>query len=203
MSILGVTAIFICMVIGFLAGILLMGVSLSLVDISINIPLLQGQFSTSQINNDLLIRFLIGVFGLFVVILCLRYLYSRIFPSKRRRAITFESPQGKIDITIFAVEDMIKKLMERHKELAHIRPTVTFKKNFVEVEVSSYLALDVNLLEFTQEIQSEIKQKLMGFLGDKNEISVKISIRKVMFSKKEAINNGKPEQEPEIPFRSY
>ncbi|MDD5194478.1 MAG: alkaline shock response membrane anchor protein AmaP [Candidatus Omnitrophica bacterium] len=149
--------------------------------------------------NYLPLRLEFAFIGLLIILICVRYLESVFFRSKRERAILLESPQGKVSITLFAVEDMLKRILEGKRELLHVRPRVIPGKKIIEVLVRANLTSEVNLLEFTSSIQEELREKLQSLLGEDKEIKVRIEIRKMVFKE----NKKLVEEEPEVPFRNY
>lgn len=145
------------------------------------------------------LRLQLGSFGLLIIFICARYLESVFFRSQRERSIVLESAQGKVSITLFAVEDMLKRILEGKKELLHVRPRVMPGKKVIDVIVKANLTAEVNLLEFTSSVQEELREKLQSLLGEDKEIKVRIEIRKMVFKG----NKKLVEEEPEIPFRNY
>lgn len=174
-------------------GVFLVGLSLHLIDLDLAVS-----YIYKYLLLDFSSRAAAGIFGVLLLLLCVRYLQSLLFSSRRERAITFESPEGKVDITLFAIEDMLKRTLEEKKEISRIRPKIISKKHGLEVIIISDLASEVNILEFTREVQNKVKEKLENILGEDKEIKVQMKIRKMVFSGRKKI-----EEEPEIPFRKY
>ncbi|MBU2102628.1 MAG: alkaline shock response membrane anchor protein AmaP [Candidatus Omnitrophota bacterium] len=150
--------------------------------------------------GDMIFRLQFTFIGTLVILLCIRYLETFFFRSQRERSVVLESPQGRVSITLFAIEDMLKKTLEHHHELSHVRPRVIAGKRIVEVVIRGNLTSELNLIEFTSTIQGELREKLQQLLGEDKEIKVRIEIRKMSFSRG---NKKLVEEEPEIPFRNY
>jgi len=141
----------------------------------------------------------IGLLGILLILLVIRHLHVLLANSYQAKSISLESAQGKVSITIAAIEDMLKKMLEAEEKISHVRPKITTKKNEVTVNLRAYLTSSSNLIESTQGIQDKIKTKLEMLLGEKKNIIVKVDISKVL-SKHLPLNE---EGEPEIPFRNY
>jgi len=62
------------------------------------------------------------------------------------------------------------------------------------------LTAEVNLVEFTKEIQEQVREKVHTLLGKDKQVQVNLEIRKIALSKKDLLAE---EKEPEIPFRNY
>lgn len=189
---------------GFLTALIYVIMSLvvgsSLVGVSLEI--LSINTLTEYIKNipsDFSLRLTLILVGLLLILMCLRYLQTIFRRSRKNKSITFESTEGKVSITLFAIEDMLKKMLEEKTEISHIRPKVHLRKKFIEVTMRGILTAEVNLVKFTREIQEKVREKMSSILGEEKEIRVNLEIRKVSLGGKK----GEEEIEPEIPFRNY
>jgi hypothetical protein len=140
--------------------------------------------------------------GWVIILMGIRYIQASLQRSRREKSIPFESPEGKVSITLFALEDMLKKMLEERKEVSHIKPKVFLRKNgrIIEVFARGVLMTEVNLVEFIREIQEKVKEKMDVLLGEDRQVRVNLEIRKVNLGE---IKETTEEQEPEIPFRNY
>jgi len=187
------TVLVYCLISLFL-GSLFLGLSLNLIDLTLTCNYLEHQILANPYS-----RMIVGILGILIILFCLRYLQNLVRYKMREKSITFSSGQGTVSITISALEDMIKKILEKREELSHIRPNVFLKKKEIEVIIRSYLTSEVNVVEFTKDIQEKIKEKLHSLLGEERQINIKVEIRKITFGEKKKIT----EEEPEVPFRHY
>tara|TARA_Y100000031_G_C8045931_1_gene303900 strand:- start:244 stop:681 length:438 start_codon:yes stop_codon:yes gene_type:complete len=138
--------------------------------------------------------------GVALILLCLRYVQAIFRSSRKNKSINFDSEEGTVSITLFAIEEMLKKMLEERREVSHIKPKVSLRRRRVEVVIRGILTAEVNLIEFTKEIQQAIKKKISVLLGEEKEIRVNLEIRKVALGKKGKLIEDK---EPEVPFRHY
>jgi uncharacterized membrane protein YuzA (DUF378 family) len=141
--------------------------------------------------------FLVGVA---LILLCLRYVQAIFRSSRKSKSINFDSNEGTVSITLFAIEEMLKRMLEERREVSHVKPKVFLRRRRVEVVIRGILTAEVNLIEFTKEIQEAIKKKINVLLGEEKEIKVNLEIRKVALGKKGKVIEDK---EPEVPFRHY
>ncbi|MCP4653524.1 MAG: alkaline shock response membrane anchor protein AmaP [Candidatus Omnitrophica bacterium] len=197
---MGFLTLIIYVLISFIVSLFFMGISLKLIEINMIIPYFENHIISAQLISDVYIRWFLFLIGFLVILFCLRHLQATFLRSRRERSISFESPHGKVCITLFAIEDMLKKMLDSRKEIAHIKPKVYSKKKGIDVIIRSNLASEVNLLEFTNELQESVQEKLHHLLGDEREIKVRIEIRKMFMGEKRSTEE---ESEPEIPFRNY
>lgn len=179
--------------VSFFVGLTFIGLALNLIALHLAV-----KYIDEYILADGSFRLIVGILGGLIILFVLRYLQSLFRNAKQDRSITFESDEGTVDITLFAIEDMIRRLLEGRTEIRHVRPKIISKKKQMEVFIRGDLAEQVNILEFTKEIQAIIKEKLEAVLGEEKDIKVRIKIRKMIFA-----GGKKDEEEPEIPFRKY
>ncbi|MCF7873692.1 MAG: alkaline shock response membrane anchor protein AmaP [Candidatus Omnitrophica bacterium] len=136
--------------------------------------------------------------GLIIILLALRYIQKMVLSTRQNKNISLESKEGKVNITVVAVEDMLKKMLEERDEVSHIKVKVSLKKKIISVQIKGYLNYEVNLVDFTKEIQEKVKEKLEILLGEDKKVEVNLQIRKITMSDKK-----ENREEPEVPFRHY
>lgn len=178
-----------------LVGIILIGVSWDPTVLNILTGYLEGQF-----YSDYWLRVISGLCGVLLILMCFSYIQRILQRSRKDKSLTFESEQGKVSVTLFAIEDMLRKILEVRPEVSHVRVKVLLRKKYIEVLARGILATEVNLVEFTKEIQESVKNKVHTLLGEDKEVKVNLEIRKVAIGAKKG---SLEESEPEIPFRNY
>jgi len=186
-------------VLSFAVGTLLIAFSMQLIDVVAVSHYLYGITSTNFAPGSPRIAMLLG--GITIILFALRYIQMGLRRSRRDRSIRFESSQGTVSITLYAIEDMLKKMLEDRAEVSHVRPKVSLRKKGIDILIRGVLNAEVNLVEFTQTIQEKIKEKMDTFLGEDKDVRVNLEIRKVSVGQKK--NNEGVDEEPEVPFRRY
>jgi uncharacterized alkaline shock family protein YloU len=136
--------------------------------------------------------------GLIIILLCLRYIQKMILNSRQNKNISFESREGKVKITLVAIEDLLKKMIEQRDEISHIKVKVRLKKKMIAVQIKGYLNYEVNLVDLTKEIQEKVKERIAVLLGEDKKVVIDLQIRKITVS-----GDKDKTEEPEIPFRHY
>jgi len=174
-------------------GVGLVGLSLEIISINVFTEYVKS------IPADFSLRLTLTLIGLLLILMCFQYLKTLFRSSRKNKSIAFESPEGKVSITLFAIEDMLRKMLEEKTEISHIRPKVYLRKKFIEVNTKGILTTEVNLVDFTREVQEKVREKMSSLLGEEKEIKVNLEIRKVSLGDKKSLE----EAEPEIPFRNY
>lgn len=192
---MGFLTILVYIVLSLAVGILLIGITWDPTILKIGVAYLENQFFA-----DYWLRIVVGMLGILFILMCFSYLQRILQRSRRDKSLIFESEQGKVSITLFAIEDMLRKILELRPEVSHIRVRVVLKKKCIEVMTRGILTAEVNLIEFTKEIQESVKEKMHTLLGEDKEVQVNLEIRKVAIGAKKGLIE---EHEPEIPFRNY
>ena len=191
---MGFLTVLIYIILSLTTGLVLIGLSLEMITIDTITTYL------AKIPADFPLRWIAVLAGLLLILLCLRYIQASFRRLRKNKSITFESDDGKVSITLVAIEEMLKKMLEEKTEVSRIKPKVFLRKKGIEVVAHGVLTTEVNLVEFTKEIQEQVKEKVHTLLGEDKQVQVNLEIKKIALSKKDLQTEDK---EPEIPFRNY
>lgn len=190
---MGFLAILVYIFISFFLGFILMGSAANLIELTDLVFFVQ-----KELFSNMFFRVALGLSGLLIILFCIRYIQHIIY--RRERAIVSESEYGKVSITLFAIEDMLKNMLETEKGFSHVRPRVCAGKRGVSVIIRGNVNSEVNFLSFTKDVQQRVREKLLNLLGEEKDIKVKIEIKKMLFK---GAKNMVTVEEPEIPYRYY
>ncbi|HIE35757.1 MAG TPA: alkaline shock response membrane anchor protein AmaP [Candidatus Omnitrophica bacterium] len=190
------TVLVYCLISLFL-GVSFLGFALNLIDLN-----LITEYLEKNILLDPYSRIILGLIGILILLFCLRCLQLIFYRLTKEKSINFSSEHGEVSVIVSAIEDLIKKLLEEKKEFSHIKPKVILRKKGIEIIIRGDLASEVNIVEFTKEVQEKVKDKLYAFLGEEKVINVRVEIRKIVFAGKKK-EGEEEEKELEIPFRNY
>lgn len=190
---MGFLTILIYILLSFSTGIILIVVPTGILDL---------ESLTNCLNQNILNRFSSNItlvlIGLIIILLCLRYIQKMVLNSRQNKNISFESREGKVKITLVAVEDLLKKMIEQRDEISHIKVKVRLKKRIIAVQIKGYLNYEVNLINLTKEIQEKVKERIAVLLGEDKKVEIDLQIRKITVS-----GEKENSEEPEVPFRHY
>jgi len=189
---MGFIAGLVYVILSLIIGFFLIGSSISIINTEVIFEYLQ-----TEVFSDLSLKLTLLFIGVILVLFCMRYLQNIFSRSKKNKSIIFESPEGSVSITLLAIEDMLKKMLEERTEISHIKPKVFLRKKWVELNAKGILVSEVNLVELIKEIQEKVKEKMQILLGEDKKVKVNLEIRKV------APDGRIEEPEPKIPFRNY
>jgi len=190
---MGFLAILVYIFISFFLGFVLIGSAANFIELTDIVFYVE-----KEMLSNIFLRVAFGLSGLLIILFCIRYIQHVIY--RRERAIVSESEYGKVSITLFAIEDMLKNMLETEKGFSHVRPRVCAGKRGVSVIIRGNVNSEVNFLSFTKDVQERVREKLVNLLGEDKDIKVKIEIRKMIFKGTKKIVEA---EEPEIPYRYY
>lgn len=190
---MGFLTILIYILLSFSAGIILLLIPTGILNLESLIHYLNQNILNSFSSSITLV-----LIGLIIILLCLRYIQKMILNSRQNKNISFESREGKVKITLVAIEDLLKKMIEQRDEISHIKVKVRLKKRMIAVQIKGYLNYEVNLVDLTKEIQEKVKERIAVLLGEDKKVVIDLQIRKITVS-----GDKDKTEEPEIPFRHY
>ena len=148
----------------FAAGVLLFLVSfLSLFSISLSL----GGTELSQLLNGLAVwqKILLMLGGAAVAALGLHDI-SIPFPSRRERGFIMQHTElGDMSISMNALETMVRRCVDQHKELTVKSTRISRVKSGIVVEIRIMLAAGVNIPLTVNALQKQVKQYIMSCSG--------------------------------------
>lgn len=157
---------------------------------------------TNIIVNDANLRhivFFIGVLLIFVTISFAQIILGKI---ERERSIAFQNPSGPVIISLSAIEDLIRRLVNNVIEIKESRPFVIKRKRELEVYLRIILKYETNIPELTTRLQELIKTKIQEILRVEDPIIVKIHVQKIISGEEKKKKDSAKEPES-IPFQGY
>jgi len=159
--------------------------------------------------SDTRLSMLVGLIsGTFILISFL--LAKIIFGSEQKeRTIAFDNPSGRVSISLSAVEDLVRRLLQKIPEIKEVRPNIIATKRGLEIESRLILKTDVNIPEMTAKLQDLIKSRVQDVLGIEETVVVRIHVVKIVSdelkekSKRAKDDDTSDTEEPTIPFQGY
>ncbi len=175
-----------------LLGTMAIGLSLHLIDLS-DIVL---QINT--VYGNLNARIGLGAGGIFFILLALLFAQVSSSSREREKTIAFNNPSGQVTITLFAVEDLIRRIGQELPQVKEIKPNVTAsKKRGIQVKIRLILKSEANIPEFTAQLQEMIKSRIQEIFGIDEQIVVRIHVAKILSQQEKT--RKKPKEQTEIP----
>ncbi len=156
------------------------------------------------LKNSFSARFILMVSGLLLIVISLSFARIILGRFHTEKTISFKTSSGEVTVSLFVVEDLIRRLTDVLPEIRDLKPDVLRQKKGILVNLRVVLNWEVNIHELTEQLQEIIKSKIREVLGSDDEIIIRINIAKII-SREEKEKNKKNlgKDEPNVPFGSY
>ncbi len=193
---LGVVLVFLCTLVFVVIGTLLVAFSFNLFTLQ---DLTEFLRQTLQVED---MRLIIAGLGLFLVIASIFIAQITLGRMQREKTIAFDNPDGRVTVSLAAIEDFVRRLSSSISEIRDLRSDVIAGKTGIEINARISLWADVNIPETTENIQTIIKNRIQEMLGIEEPIIVRVHVGKIVQKeKKRPKKKGKEEPEETAPFR--
>lgn len=126
------------------------------------------------------IKIILGASGGIIICIALFVLQTFIGMMQSERTIAFDNPDGRVTLSLSAIEDFIKKLVKQIPEVKEFKPTVVATKKGVDITNRVVLFTDISIPEVTEKIQSLVKNRIQDMLGIEEAITVKVDVVKIV-----------------------
>ncbi|MBI1871355.1 MAG: alkaline shock response membrane anchor protein AmaP [Chlamydiae bacterium] len=118
------------------------------------------------------------------------YLAIKIRKGKKERYLTFRHPEGRVFLSIRAIETFIEKISQGFHEIKSIQPKVTRYRKAIKIILNVSLWSGSNLATVSEELQKHIKSQVQNILGIEKVIQLEVSVIEIS-EKKADLLEGK------------
>ncbi|MCX5716481.1 MAG: alkaline shock response membrane anchor protein AmaP [Candidatus Omnitrophica bacterium] len=132
-----------------------------------------AMYTVDFVYNTPNMRWIIGVTGGLLIVVTLLVLQIIISRMQMERTIAFDNPDGRVTISLSAIEDFIKRITRQLPEIKELRPDVIATKKGVDITIRLVLYSDTNIPGITEKIQHIIKGNIQDMLGIEEPVAVK------------------------------
>ena len=154
-------------------------------------------FSTIYTNTD--VRIVLGLTGGLLIFISLMVVQITVGVIQKEKTIAFENPDGRVTISLMAIEDFIKRSMKQLPEIKESRPSVRASKKGITIINRVVLFSDVNIPETTEKIQSIVKSRVQEMLGVEEPVDIQVNVTKISHKENKSKDPKKEDKVP--PFR--
>jgi uncharacterized alkaline shock family protein YloU len=163
-------------------------------------------FQLNEIYNNFNARVALAIGGSAFILISLLLAQMSSSRREREKTIAFNNPAGQVTITLFAVEDLIRKMALEFPQIKEIRPdVVATKKRGIQIKLRLILKSETNIPEFTAQLQETVKNRIQEIFGIDEQIMVKIHVAKILIPqekpRKKIDEFDNPEQNIQIPYQ--
>ncbi|MFC1645624.1 alkaline shock response membrane anchor protein AmaP [Candidatus Omnitrophota bacterium] len=162
-------------------GTVILGFSLHLIELNDVI------FQLNEVYNNLNARIGMGATGIFFILLAMLFAQVSSSSREREKTIAFNNPSGQVTITLFAVEDLIRRMGQELPQVKEIKPDVkATKKRGIQIRLRLVMKSEINIPEFTAQLQEMVKSRIREIFGIDEQIVVKIHVAKIVSQQEKA-----------------
>ncbi len=152
------------------------------------------------------LRLIIGITA--GVILFKNFLYYQLLSMNLgRKTIAFDNPSGRVSVSLSALEDLIRRTINKFPEVKQSKSNVVTSKKGLRVTVKLILRSGRNIPELTSRIQDLVQNKVHEMIGISEPVNVTVYISKIVPDKdsdRDSSEKIREEKlEPHIPFHGY
>ena len=138
-------------------------------------------------------------------IMFMSFLLAKLIYGSRQmeRTIAFENPNGRVTVSLTALEDLIKRLIVQIPEVKEIRPHMIANRKGLEVDIKLVLRHEVNIPELTSRFQEIVRRKIEEAVGMEGKINVRVHVIKISLEDIKSKNRDEFQIPPQAPFHGY
>jgi uncharacterized alkaline shock family protein YloU len=171
----------------FLVGGIFIVVAMNVIPLNTIIDTL----NTLYTNTD--IRLILGITGGLLIFISLMVVQITVGVIRKEKTIAFENPDGRVTISLTAIEDFIKRAMKNLPEIKESRPSVRASKRGIVIVNKVVLFSDVNIPETTEKIQNIVKSRVQT-------VEIQVNVTKIVH-KEERSKDIKKDDTKVPPYR--
>lgn len=139
------------------------------------------------------------------VLIVINFAFFKIYTVNvhRDKTIAFDNPSGRVVVSLFALEDLIRRTIIRNSVVRESKANIIATGKGLQIKVKVTLQADVNIPEIASELQTLIVKKVQDVIGIAEPINVSIIVGKILTDSVKDKSGPGDKLEPNIPFQGY
>jgi uncharacterized alkaline shock family protein YloU len=161
----------------------------------------------SMIYFDETLRVIFAACAAFLLLF--NYIFYRAFTVSGQKGgtIAFDNPSGRVNVSLLAIEDLIKRVANKTPEVREIKSKISASKKGLQIKITLVLRADGSIPEVTSRVQELVKKKVQEAIGLDESIEVTIYVGKILPDQVKEDRQRKKETSKEleqnVPFPGY
>ena len=158
--------------------------------------------------SDERLRLIFG--GAAGALLLINYIFYQVFTVNihKDHTIAFDNPAGRVNVSLMAIEDLIRRVISRAAEVKEVKSKISASKKGLRIRIKLILRAEGSIPEVTSRVQDLVKRKVQDAIGLDEPIDIAIYVSKILVDQDKERKRAKeeePQKEPErqIPFQGY
>ena len=126
---------------------------------------------------------------------------------RRDKIIAFDNPDGRVTVSLNAMEELLKKSLEKIPEVKDVRAAMAASRKGLDIKVRISLADEVNIPEITSIVQQRTKRKVQDMIGLEEPLNISVYVGKIQpdlhKSKTQDTDIADDDSSVHVPFHGY
>ena len=154
------------------------------------------------IAHDYNLKVTFSLLAAFLIII--NFVFFRVYTINvhRDKTIAFDNPSGRVTVSLFAIEDLIRRTVVKNPAVRDSRPSVTASPKGLDIKLKLSLQSEVNIPDVAADLQVTIVKKIQETIGIDESMNVSIYVGKI-FPEQVGPKAASSKLEPNVPFRGY
>lgn len=145
--------------------------------------------------------------GVLVIALLFNYLLFRMLSKSDsdKQVIPFESPSGKVRVSVFALEELAKRVAHSVQEVQSVQVKMEKHSKGLDVDLKLSLCCEANILEVTSRVQNLVRRRIQETISLDQPVNVSAYVSKIdsMNSDSKTQKTKSPYTDIHVPFQGY
>lgn len=162
----------------------------------------------SLIYHDETLRIIFG--GGAAGLLLINYIFYQAFTVTGQKGgmIAFDNPSGRVNVSLAALEDLIKRVIHHVDEVRDIKSRIAASKKGLRIRITLTLRAEGSIPEVTSRVQELVKKRVQEAIGLDEPIDISIFVGKIIPDPHKEPKPPKKEKEVKdtqhnVPFQGY
>lgn len=162
----------------------------------------------SIIYSDETLRIIFAVLA--AVLLLFNYVFYQAFTVSGQKGgtIAFDNPSGRVNVSLLAIEELIKRVVIKIPEVREIKSKISASKKGLQIKITLTLKAEGSIPEVTSRVQELVKKRVQEAIGLDEPIGVNIYVGKILPDQGNEKRQPKREEAPKepegnVPFQGY
>lgn len=154
--------------------------------VSLHIISLGDLVTTVQdVYNNFWRSFQAGVIGFLFIFTGLAWAKHLIKRNRPEDALTYESSMGTVKVSVTAIEDITRKVLRKFSVIKDHKDKIIINGKNLEIKLKLTLWTAVNAQQLIEDVQNELKRRLMKILSLESTVEITAEVVKVIEGKRE------------------
>jgi len=151
--------------------------------------------TVQEVYNNFWRSFQAGAVGFIFIFTGLAWAKHLIKRNRPEDGLVYESSMGTIKVSVLAIEDITKKVLRKFSVIKDHKDKIVINDKNLEIKLKLTLWTAVNAQQLIEDVQNELKRRLMKILSIESMVEITAEVIKVVEDKQDEFNIIKNEED--------